>query len=70
MSNLQRTSKSSDKARDDKERSSKETILESPLTAKGPANRSRFFAVLLVVYFAWLGWLAYVAWVNIASGNQ
>jgi hypothetical protein len=26
--------------------------------------------VMVVVYGLWLGWLAYVAWINVRAGNQ
>ena len=39
------------------------------------AGRSRrsphlFLIVLSGIYAVWLGWLAYVAWVNVQAGNQ
>jgi len=39
-----------------------------------PASRKRRWfrlpMALLLIYGLWLGWLAYVAWVNVRAGNQ
>ncbi|MCA9131797.1 MAG: hypothetical protein KDA45_01525 [Planctomycetales bacterium] len=46
----------------------------TPANLSLPSNSSRRWPkpliALTVVYAAWLGWLAYVAWVNVQAGNQ